>query len=580
MSSIKNICCGVMGILCCCYGNLLTAQNNGNGKTNPFTIRGNVGASANFYSSNEVVYSRPSFGWNVNGNFVAKVNQVTLPFSFVINQYTNNNAYLQAGVSPTYKWAKFHVGDRYIQFSPLTFGNQTFRGIGVELNPKQFRFAAFYGRLNRAFNEDTSAGRFRLPQYSRTAYGVKIGIGSTSRFLDLIYFHAKDDSASASFVNSNTKNSIHAQENAVLGSSFKLTMVKKIIWTGEIALSGLIPDVSSNNKSPDSSNGGLKKIINNFLPGNLGTLASYGGESSLSYSSTKFNSNLGYRRVQPNFKSLGTPYLLNDVELITLNTNHTIAKGKVNLSANFSQQHNDLKKDLPAELKTQVGNLNANALLNQHLNVNINLSGYNLKQKNGNPGLPDSLRVNDSLLLNQWISQINISPSYNIAKGNKLHLISANVSLQNLKDRTPSTVPRPNSNNLSASANYTLSLINKSLSFSLNYLFSQYKQDTSSYNSNGVSLGTSAQLLKNKSLNVQGNVGYYINKFTGTRLQKSINYSANVSYNAKRHSFNLFANYIYTPPNNEIINAINKTFPYAVATKNFYGGISYNYSIY
>ena len=434
--------------------------------------------------------------------------------------------------------------------------------------------------MNRAFNEDTSAGRFRLPQYSRTGYGVKVGIGNSSRFLDLIYFHAKDDSSSASFVNANSKTSIRAAENAVVGSSFKLTMIKKLTWTGDVAISGLIPDVSANAKSLDSSNSGLRKFINNFLPANRGTQASYAGQSSLSYYAGKFNSSLGYRRIQPNFKSLGTPYLLNDLELITLNSNHTIAKGKLNISTNLSQQHNDLNKDMAAELKTQVANININTILNQHLNLNINLSGYNLKQKNGNPDLADSLRINDTLLLNQWISQINISPSYNIAKGNLLHFISVNLSLQSLKDRNASTAPTSNSNNLSASANYTLSLINKSISFSLNYLFSKYKQESNSYNSNGVTIGTSAQLLKNKALNVQGNVGYYVNKFTGHSTQKSTSYSANISYNAKRHSFNLYANYIYTPPNNEIINAINKTFPYAVATKNFYGGISYNYSIY
>jgi hypothetical protein len=154
------------------------------------------------------------------------------------------------------------------------------------------------------------------------------------------------------------------------------------------------------------------------------------------------------------------------------------------------------------------------------------------------------------------------------------------VSLQNLKDKNLTTAARTNSNNLSASVNYTLSFIKEAISFSLNYMLSRYKQEANSYKSNGISFGTSSQLLKNKSLNIQGNFGYYFNKFSNANTQKNMSYSANIGYNAKRHSFNLFANYIYTPPNNAIIEAINKTFPYAVATKNFYGGISYSYSIY
>jgi len=568
------------GIICLCCVQFLQAQSNKSNIKKQFTIRGQIGASSNFYNSNESFYTRPSFAWNVNGSFVPKINKVSLPFSFVVNQFNKSNAsaHIQLGISPTYKWAKLHLGDRYIRFSPLTYGGQTFRGAGLELNPGQFRFAAFYGRLNKAFNEDTSGGRFRLPQYSRIGYGVKIGVGNSSRFLDVIYFHAKDDSSSASIVNNRTRNFIRAQENAVVGSSFKLTMVKKLILTGDMAISGLISDLSPGKKSLDSSDEGLKIFINNFLPKSASTVASYAGQSSLSYYSKKFNSSFSYRRIGPNFKSLGTPYLYNDVELITLNNSYYIAKGKLNISTNLSQQHNNLDKNLYTELRTQLGNINANVILSQHLNLNLNYSGYNLKQKNGNPQLPDSLRLNDTLLLNQRISQINISPSYNITKGNKLHYINGNLSLQNLKDKNPATALRSNSNNLSTSLNYTLSFIKQALSFSLNYLVSHYKQEAYSYKSNGVTFGTSSQLLKNKNMNIQGNIGYYFNKYSNTKT-RNISYSANMGYHAKRHVFNLFANYIYTP-SNKINDEINKIFQYVVATKNFYGGISYNYSIY
>ena len=571
MSSVKNICCG---IICLCYVQFAPAQNNNTDFKKKFSVRGQIGASSNFYSSNETVYTRPSFAWNTNGNFVAKINQVDLPFSFVVSQYGKSNlpAHIQYGMTPTYKWTKLYLGYRYLNFSPLTYGGQTFKGVGIELNPKQFRFAAFYGRLNKAFNEDTSAGRSRAPQYSRKGYGFKIGIGNSSRFLDVIYFHAKDDSSSAN----NIKRSIGAQENAVIGSSFKLTVLKKITWTGDMAISGSIQDLSSEGSSLDSSNEGLKKFMNNFLPDNAGTLADYAGQSSVAYYSRKFNGSLSYRRVQPNFKSLGTPYLLNDIELISLNDNFSLAKGRLNISNSLSQQHNNLSNSLPVELQTQVGNININTLFSQRFSVNMNYSGYNLKQKNGNPEIPDSLRLSDTVLLKQWVSQLNITPSYYITKADLIHFFSGNISLQNLKDKNPTTAARTNSNNLSASASYTLSLIKQAVSFSLNYLFSQYKQESNSYTSNGVTFGTSAQLLKSKSLNINGNIGYYSNKFSNAGDQKNFSYSANVGYNLKRHSFNLFANYVHSQTNNEIINAVNKTFPYAVATKNLAGGISYS----
>ena len=69
----------------------------------------------------------------------------------------------------------------------------------------------------------------------------------------------------------------------------------------------------------------------------------------------------------------------------------------------------------------------------------------------------------------------------------------------------------------------------------------------------------SAQLLKNRNWNVQGSFGYFINRFNNAGKQKNTSYSASTSYQAKHHALNLFANYIYTPPNNPIPDAISQT---------------------
>ena len=180
----------------------------------PFKINGNIGASANYYASNAEMASRPPWAWNLYGNFSARVYGIHLPFSFVVNQYGNSmtQPFSQFGISPEYKWAKLHLGVRYIQMSPLVFDGQSFRGVGLELKPKLFRFAGFYGKLNRKVNEDTTSGKFALPQFSRIGYGVKVGVGSEKHFIDLVYFHAKDDSTSAKILSGKE---LQSQENAV-----------------------------------------------------------------------------------------------------------------------------------------------------------------------------------------------------------------------------------------------------------------------------------------------------------------------------------------------------------------------------
>jgi hypothetical protein len=555
----------------------LAAQNK-----NAFNISGNIGLSTNFYTSNEPNYgtvtdsayrrpTRPSYAWNLYGNFIAKTGEFTIPVSFVVNQYDKSNrpANTFIGFSPTYRRVKLHFGDRNIPFSPLTFYGQSFRGVGIEYYPKVFRFAAFYGSLNRAANEDITGGEFRPAKYSRKGYGAKIGIGSPSTFIDFIYFHAKDDSTSATF----KKDTIAAQENSVFGTAFKLTVLKKLILSGDVAIVALTPDLSY---PEDTTKTEVRKLISKVVNYNVSTIASYAGQSSLIFLSRSFTSNLQYRRVQQDFKSFGTPYMVHDVENISWQNNLTLAKGRLNVSTNLSRQHNNIEKNQFSELKTQVGTFNINAILSQHFSLNGNFSGYNLKQKDGTGVVDESIR------LDQAISQYNFGPSYTISKGTKIHLISANVSVSVLKDRNHITSPHTNSNNFSGSANYAVAFVNKPYNASITFLYSKYTQGSAvSYNSYGGTIGTSAQLLKNKNLNLNGNVGYFSNRLNAQTSQKNITYSLNVGYRANKHNFNLFANYVYTPSNliSESINkAINSTVPYAVASKYLAGGLTYNYT--
>lgn len=548
----------------------VNAQDLGNiKKQKPFTISGSIGGSANFYSSNEPVATRPPFGWNIYGNFTPTVYGITLPVSFIINQYGKSyqQPFTMFGLSPTYKWAKLHLGYRTMQMSPLIFDGQSFRGVGLELNPKLIRFGAFYGKLNRKINEDTTSGRFAQPQFSRIGYGVKIGIGNTKNYFDLIYFHAKDDSSSAKVIN---KNILRSQENTVLGSSFKIVLLKKIVLTTDAAISGLTPDIADAKTKADSA-GSLEKLFSKLMTYRSSTVVSYAGQSTISIALKGYTTTVGYRSVQPDFKSLGTPYMLNDVELLNWMNNFNLSKGRLNITTTLSNQHNNLKKNLASKLNTFVSNLNVSALLSKSFNLNFNYAGYILKQKDGTINLTDSIR------LNQQIQQFGIMPSYTMMSTEKSHTISSSINYMLLNDKNPATKKFTNSNNLSASLNYTMGLIKKAMSFTVSGLFSQYKQDINTYKTYGVNLGSSAQLLKEKNLSLQGTAGYLLNQSSLGKVQSNLTFSANTGFRQKHHSFNAFANYVYTPfnPINEIVN---KKITQAVASKNLAGGISYNYS--
>lgn len=564
--------------MCCCLifaqGQQLADPN----KKQLVTINGSIGASINFYSSNEAVslYSRPRFAWNTYGNFTLRSKTLTIPASFVINQYDGSRspAYVQYGISPGNKWAKLHFGYRYIPLSPIIFEGQSFRGAGLELNPGLFRFAAFYGRLNKAVNEDSSKQIFTVPRFARTGYGARIGIGNSANFFDLIYFHAKDDSNSVSNIKDTTLNkAVRAQENSVLGSSFKLTVIKKLILTGDLAVSGLTNDISYFGMNADTSKLGQSiRHIRKILPVNASTVASYAGQSTLSFQTKYFITSIGYRRVEPEFKSLGTPYMLNDVELMSWTNNAWVSKGKLNISTSLSQQHNNLNKKGVSELKTFVSNVNLNALLGQHVNLSLGYSGYNLNQQNG------TILLSDSFLLKQQIVQFNISPTLNFSGTSHVHSISGYMDISMLDDKNPASAALTNSTNLSSSLSYTLGLIRKPVNFSLIGLYNKYKQDTSIYTSTGATIGASIYLLKEQSLNLHGNFGYLINNYTAGDVQNNFTFSFNAGYQGKHHAVNLYANYVFTPENLSSIDIIHRKVRYAVGTQNLAGGLSYAYS--
>ena len=317
MSKHRNL---LLLLFCLNTGLLLNAQDLGTIKTQkPFTWQGSVGASFNFYSSTETVYTQPPYAWNVYGNFTGNLYGVALPVSFLINQYGKSytNPFTQFGVSPTYKWMRLHLGYRNMLFSPFTFEGQSFKGAGIELTPGMFRISAFTGRLNKSVNEDTTSGRLTMPQYSRKGYGFKIGYGNSEKFFDLIYFHAKDDSSSAKVLSK--PGSIRPQENAVLGGSGKITIKKKFVLSTDIAVSGITQDMAT---AKDSSEpGAISKFLEKILDANGSTTVAWAGQLLFAINLSSMQATLGYRRVQPDFKSLGTPYMLNDIEQFSL-TNH------------------------------------------------------------------------------------------------------------------------------------------------------------------------------------------------------------------------------------------------------------------
>lgn len=537
----------------------------------PFNLSGGIGMGSNFYTSNEPYQTRDPFNWNLNANLTATIYGLSLPFSFVVTQYSKSYAtpFSQFGLSPTYKWVTLHLGYRSISLSPLIFDGQSFLGGGIELRPGKFRFSGFYGRLNKAVSEDTTFDHRIEPQYGRTGYGFKMGYGNDGKEFNLNFFHARDNRASIPDI-TDSLNTLRPQENTVFGASWGYVFFKVLSFNGDMAVSLLNRDMTYENLD-SIGHYPVPGFVRTVSPVNNSTVFSYSGRTRLALSLNNFNLSAGYQRIQPDYMSLGTPYTVNDVETYNGNVATNLLKGHLNINGSFSTQHNNLSKALATRLQTMVGNLSVNANVSRHLNVNLNVNGANILQQDG------LLKLNDSLRMNQLMMSYSFSPSYVTFSADKQHSLSANVSYTNLNDRNPVTSAYAAGDNINLSGNYDLQFVQKFFGINAGVTYSVYGQQEYLYKSAGVNAGANVQLLKNHQLSVQGNTGYFLNSSSGGNEGNNISFSLSSSLGVGKHSFSLYSSYIVTPPVNlDPLDKISRV-PIAVNTRNFSAGIQYGY---
>lgn len=535
----------------------------------PVALHGSIGAGLSFYSSNQPYKTQDPFAWNIYGNLTPSFYGIALPFSFVITQYSKSytSPFTQFGISPSYKWIRLHLGYRNISFSPFTFDGQSFLGAGIELTPGKLYLGAFYGRLNKAINEDTTFNRNIRPQYGRKGYGVKIGYGSSNENISFQFFHAEDDTASITRYH-DSLTTILPMENTVLGSSWHFMFFKRLTLTGDLAISLLNRDMYYQRID---SIGYVKipSVVQSINPINYSSTISYSGQAQLVLVLNSFNASAGYRRIAPDFLSLGVPYMLNDVEMISGSAAASLLQGKLSLNAAVNSQRNNLEHMLSTALQTRTGNFGLNAFLSQHVNLNFNLTGVKVFQMDG------LLHLTDSVKMNQTMWNATLSPVFTFSSPLHQQTISISANYTDLDDKNPATTAQASTQSFASSASYALFFSQAYWGVNGSLLYTQYKQQNNVYRSAGLNAGASVQLLKQHNLMAQASAGYFVNSSANGTVANNTTFSFNSSYSQQKHSFGFYLSYILTPPVN--LNPLNVVdhIPIAVNSKNLSGGLTY-----
>lgn len=323
------------------------AQDVGNGynqlrnfRDQTLGINGGLSITSNLYTSSGIEPRRDRFQWLVNMNTNLSFMGINAPFAFSFsdgNQQFNLPSYTFTGISPTYKWATLHLGDRNMLFSKYTLSNINFRGAGVELTPGKWRVSAMTGRLRRAVAEDLNSRQMLDPAYARKGWGVKVGYGDRDFFMDLILFGAQDDPNS---ISTPTVFDVLPSENVVVGLKGAKTLFKRVALDFDLARSALNQDRRLD-ENPGNFSGLQSTILGLFQP-NESAIFGNASNIGLSYRANSYQLRLARERIDRGFKTLGSLFFNSDIENYTGQITSKLFKNKLALGLNGGIQRSNI----------------------------------------------------------------------------------------------------------------------------------------------------------------------------------------------------------------------------------------------
>ena len=507
------------------------------GKTKPVRLSGTLSLQGGpyIYLGKGEPRNEP-FWWQASGAPVLSLYGWQLPFSF--NYGSRNRSFNQPfnrfGVSPYYKWATFHFGYRSIRMNPFVMSGLQFLGAGMELNPKGFRFAAFYGRFAKPVAQDTLASVTPVPAFKRMGYGMKIGFGTRRNYIDFTAVKVNDDTSSIPAPSVDA--SIKPQDNLALGLGGRISFGRRLNLQFDVAGSILNRDLNLAVMDTFQAFGAVKSI---FQP-RLGAQLLTAGQASLQYTRKVFGLRFVAKRVDPDYRSLAAYYQQSDLQSLTIEPSLRLMKNKIRLSGSIGRQQDNLYRRKAFTSVRTIGSANASFNPVKEYGITLSFSNYGLAQQAGLQVLNDTFRVaqnNRSISIGQFFIRTNKERSLNL---------SMNLSYQQLQDLNPYGTYASGENSvwfMNLNGNRIRVRDNFSLQGGLN--LSQNKFATGSYLLIGPTAGVSRPLIKDK-LQASGTLSYNKGFQAGTSSGSTLNFFSSFQYQvSKTHQFSLTFNILH-----------------------------------
>lgn len=383
------------------------------------------------YNATGIANRRDPFTYFLNGSPTLTVYGVQIPFQFTISKQEQSfrQPFNRFGLSPHYRWITLHGGHRNVTFSPYTLAGHTMLGGGVELTPGKLRVGAMYGRLNRATVVDTLTQTLTPFSFDRTGFAAKLGYGTHSNFFDLHVLKAKDDSTSALQPPMDVAPQRRATPaaNTVVAYGTKLTFFNKLTLESDGAISLYTRDIQSE-LTLDDVDDPLLTTLKGIHPVNGSTEWYTALKVGVGYIANNYGIQLGYHRVDPEFKSMGAYFFANDVENYTIAPRFSLPDGRLHFNGSLGIERDNVNRQKQSTSKRVIGSASVNATITKRLGLDVNYSNYSNNQR------PNTLVVADSLKIVQTTQTLSIMPRYQLLGERLSHVVFASFNFNGMSD--------------------------------------------------------------------------------------------------------------------------------------------------
>ncbi len=497
----------------------------------PVQFSGNLNFSLETYSVSGIEARRQPFTWMISGAPTLTVLGVQMPFQLLLGNFENRfyQPFNQYGISPRYKWLTVHAGYRNVNFSPYTLAGYRMLGGGIEINtayradgPRTgLRIGAMYGRLNRSTALDSAQFAnplaFRpLPSYSRMAYALKVGVGHDEGFFDVSYLHGWDVERSLTAAQ---RDSIAPQRNTAVGFSWRKDLYKKgnrrLFWRGDLGASAYTLDDRQPFRDVTGESNIVQDVVGGWIGAKISTQYLGAGETSLQYQAPRGGVGLAYKRVDPEYRSMGAYFFQNDIEQLTITPNMRFDSIRVNVTTSLGLQRDNVAGQRLVTSERVIGNVNVNWNPSQRFGLNANWSNFGVTQ---NP----TRVAPDAELFKQVSNNFTVVPYVNLITEKTVRSIQLVGVYQSLNSPVQSINAAPDQHTLVGAFVYSHTWIARAITTtgSLNYNNTQLPEG--GIGSVGAGAGFGFPVLKRK-LQLGLNGMYNRNHFNGVENGYTLN---------------------------------------------------------